>query len=120
MNYKRGDIVILPFPFIMKNGIKQKGRPALIISDHDIKRRFNDIILTGITSKVQKKINKTEYLINENSVNFKKSGLIKTSVVRCEYIMTISEEIINRKIGELPKKIMNIIDKKLKISIGLK
>ena len=120
MNYKRGDIVILPFPFIVKNGIKQKGRPSLIISDHDIKRRFNDMILTGITSKVPKKLNKTEYLIDENSVNFKKSGLIKSSVIRCEYIMTIPEKIISRKLGELPEKLMHLIDNNIKISLGLK
>jgi hypothetical protein len=29
MNYKRGDVVILPFPFVTQNGAKQKARPAM-------------------------------------------------------------------------------------------
>ena len=33
MNYKKGDIVIVKFPFILNQRTeKQKGRPALIIS----------------------------------------------------------------------------------------
>ena len=33
MNYKKGDIVLVKFPFIVKGqGEKQKGRPALVIS----------------------------------------------------------------------------------------
>ncbi|MDQ1350867.1 MAG: hypothetical protein QG657_1169 [Acidobacteriota bacterium] len=51
MNYKRGDVVLLPFPFITTGGAKQKARPALIISDHSIPRRFHDLILVGITSQ---------------------------------------------------------------------
>lgn len=34
MNYSRGDIVIVPFPFVLLGGQKtQKARPALVISD---------------------------------------------------------------------------------------
>jgi arsenate reductase-like glutaredoxin family protein len=51
MSYKRGDVVILPFPFVTTSGTQQKARPALIISDHSIRRRFDDLILAGITSQ---------------------------------------------------------------------
>ena len=34
MSYKKGDIVVVKFPFILKERmVVQKGRPALIISD---------------------------------------------------------------------------------------
>ena len=33
--------------------------------------------------------------------------------------MTVPKEIIVRKLGELPEKLMNVIDDKIKISIGL-
>jgi mRNA-degrading endonuclease toxin of MazEF toxin-antitoxin module len=32
MNYNRGDVVIVPFPFVTSEGTLQKARPALIIS----------------------------------------------------------------------------------------
>ncbi|MBI5182727.1 MAG: type II toxin-antitoxin system PemK/MazF family toxin [Nitrospirae bacterium] len=53
MSYKRGDIVVVKFPFIIKEGSeKQKGRPALVISDDKVKKRYKDIILSAITSHV--------------------------------------------------------------------
>lgn len=51
MIYDRGDVVILPFPFITTGGVQQKARPALVVSDHHINRRFDDVILIGITSQ---------------------------------------------------------------------
>ncbi|RLC45379.1 MAG: hypothetical protein DRH57_08105 [Candidatus Cloacimonadota bacterium] len=119
MNYNRGDIVILPFPFVTTKGTRQKARPALVISDHSIKRRFNDVILVAITSQKIDDIKQTEFLIAEGSIEFKKSGLLKDSVVRCEYVMTVPKEIIVRKLGNLPNNIMGKINEKLKLSIGL-
>ncbi len=120
MNYKRGEIVIVPFPFVVTSGIKQKARPALVISEHSIQRRFNDLILIGITSQRIANIVETEYLIKDGTETFRQSGLVKTSVVRCEYVMTLPEGIIARKLGELPKDAMDEIDKVLKLSLGLK
>ena len=36
MNYDRGDVVAVPFPFVTSEGASQKARPALIISDPTI------------------------------------------------------------------------------------
>jgi hypothetical protein len=53
MSYKSGDIVVVRFPFALRNGNEiQKGRPALVISDDKVKRRYNDVILAAITSQV--------------------------------------------------------------------
>jgi mRNA-degrading endonuclease toxin of MazEF toxin-antitoxin module len=120
MNYKRGDVVILPFPFVTQNGAKQKARPALVISDHSIQRRYNDLILAGITSQRIDDIMVTEYLIDTQADYFKQAGLKTTSVVRCEYLMTVPQSIVARKLGELPDNIMEEVDKKIKNSLGLK
>jgi mRNA-degrading endonuclease toxin of MazEF toxin-antitoxin module len=46
MSYKNGDIVVVRFPFALRSGSEiQKGRPALVISDDKVKRRYNDVIL---------------------------------------------------------------------------
>ncbi len=119
MIYDRGDVVILPFPFITTGEVQQKARPALVISDHLINRRFDDVILLGITSQRIDNINQTEFLIKEGTDEFIQSGLAKTSVVRCEYVMTVPKEIIARKLGKLPEDTMNKIDPILKLSLGL-
>jgi len=50
MSYNNGDIVVVRFPFALRNGSEiQKGRPALVISDDKVKRRYNDVILAAIT-----------------------------------------------------------------------
>ena len=120
MNYNRGDIVILPFPFVTQTGMQQKARPALIVSDHSIERRYNDVILVAITSQSIYDVQQTELLIEEGNPNFKKTGLVKTSVVRCEYIMTIPAKLIVRKLGKLYEALQNKVDNKLKLSLGLK
>ena len=91
----------------------------MVVSDHSIRRRFNDLILVAITSKRIDNLIETEYPIEEDTKAFKQSGLVKTSIVRCEYIMTVPEEIIVRKSGNLPKDKMDEIDNILKISLGL-
>jgi hypothetical protein len=90
MIYDRGDVVILPFPFITTDGIQ---------------RIYN--------------IKQTEFIIEEGTDEFIRSGLAKTSVVRSEYLMTVPEGIISRKLGELSLKEMHKIDKILKLSLGL-
>ena len=48
------------------------------------------------------------------------SGLVKRSLLRLDFIMTIPQELISRKIGELPKKIVQKLEIKLKRSLGIK
>ena len=47
------------------------------------------------------------------------SGLAKTSVVRCEYIMTVPRRLVARRLGRLPEETMREIDKRLKLSLGV-
>ena len=120
MNYDRGDVVIVPFPFVTPEGALQKARPTLIISDHSIDRRFEDLIMVGITSRIVEDLRETEYRIADRTEAFKSSGLAKTSVVRCEYIMTVPRKLVARRLGHLPDETMKEIDIRLKLSLGLK
>ena len=46
MKYEKGDIVIVKFPFVLKEGREvQKGRPVLVVINSEIKKRYNYIIL---------------------------------------------------------------------------
>jgi len=118
-NYDRGDVVIVPFPFVTSEGATQKARPALIISDNSIERRFDDLIMVGITSRIVEDLKETEYRIVEGTEAFKSSGLAKTSVVRCEYIMTMPRRLVARRLGHLHDETMMEVDKKLKLSLGI-
>lgn len=91
----------------------------MIISNHSIDRRFDDLIMIGITSRIVEDLKETEYKIVKGTEAFKHSGLAKTSVVRCEYIMTVPRRLVARRLGRLPDETMKEIDKRLKLSLGI-
>ena len=85
MTYNRGDIVVVKFPFGTREKETQKGRPALVISDSDLTRRYNDNTLAAITSQVPEKIMGLEIMLEPDKSN----GLVKKSLLRLDFIMTI-------------------------------
>lgn len=116
MNYKRGDLVIVPFPFVKNSGEqKQKARPAMIISNHNIDRRYSDKILAGITSRVPEQLKETELILESNE----RTGLAKQSVLRLDYLMTLPVSIISKKIGKVNSKNLKAIDERLSLSLGI-
>jgi mRNA-degrading endonuclease toxin of MazEF toxin-antitoxin module len=117
MSYKRGDIVVVKFPLVLKSGKEvQKGRPALVISDDKAKRRYNDVILAAITSQVPDDVMELEMIAEP----IKGTGLLKKSLVRLDFIMTIPENLISRKIGQLPDDIVRQAESMIKKSLGIR
>jgi len=116
MNYKRGDIVVVKFPFVLKEGFeKQKGRPALVISNEKLEKRYKDVILAAITSHIPPEIMEVEIILEPDG----STGLLKRSLLRLDFIMTIPEELISRKIGLLKENLMKEVKQKLKIVFGI-
>ena len=116
MSYKKGDVVVVKFPFILKDGaaVIQKGRPAFVISDDKIKRRYKDVVLTAITSQIPRDIMELEIVLERTISN----GLVKRSLLRLDFIMTVPEELISRKIGILPKSVVKESERRLKQLLG--
>jgi mRNA-degrading endonuclease toxin of MazEF toxin-antitoxin module len=75
MSFKKGDIVIVKFPFVLKEqGEIQKGRPALVLSHDVVQRRFTDIALAAITSQIPDNIIALEIIFGTHGINwFKKT-----------------------------------------------
>jgi mRNA-degrading endonuclease toxin of MazEF toxin-antitoxin module len=116
MNYKKGDIVVVKFPFILKEkGEIQKGRPALVVSDEKLGRRYRDIILAAITSHIPENIMETEIILEPAEA----TGLLKKSLLRLDFLMTIPEELISRKIGRLPENLITEVERRLKRLFGI-
>ena len=116
MNYNRGDLVTVPFPFVKNSGEqKQKARPAMIISNHNISRRYSDKILAGITSRVPEQLTETKLVLESTE----STGLAKRSVLRLDYLMTLPVSIISRKIGNLNSGKIKVVNEKLSLSLGM-
>ena len=99
INYKRGDVVLVPFPFSDQTAIKK--RPAVIISTNKYNDNSSDVIIIAITSQANIAMDIGECLI----VDWQKAGLIKTSSIK-PAISTIEKALILKDLGKLSDRDM--------------
>ena len=98
---KKGDIVLLSFPFTDLKG--KEIRPALVLFVSDL-----DVIVAFITTQFKWQ-NTFDILLEPNDLN----GLKKTSLVRVSKITTIDKDLILGKLGDLDSLDMQSINKSL-------
>ncbi len=98
---KKGDIILLPFPFTDLKG--NKLRPALIL----VVNR-NDIVVAFITTNERLK-QKTDIIIEPKQSN----GLKKRSIVLLNKIATLDKALVIGKIGYLTVSELKDVDKSL-------
>lgn len=91
--YKRGDVVLLPFPYTDQSGSKR--RPAVILSTDDYNTRRADIIVAPITSNLGTRQTDETILVDWAS-----SGLVKPSVVK-GILGTVQKTLVIRVMGTL-------------------
>ncbi|MPZ21633.1 MAG: hypothetical protein GEV06_27645 [Luteitalea sp.] len=90
--YKRGDIVLVPFPFTDLSSSKR--RPALVVSPNAFNDQMQDIVLVAITSQV---IDGNDVLtIHEHDCV--DGSLPKTSVVKPSKLFTIHSALVLKRI----------------------
>ena len=113
IQYRRGDVVIVRFPF--SDGVGSKSRPALVVQCDRNNSRLDNTILVQITSRTRfARTEPTQLLIELDTPVGRQSGLLNDSAVACENLLTVRQDIITRKIGELPEDVMRQIDACLK------
>ena len=97
-NYKRGDVVLVPFPFTDLRSAKQ--RPALVISPDKFNAVREDLLLAAITSQVPAALADDEILISPPDLAA--CGLPKPSVLRLLKLVALHRSLIVKRIGSLP------------------
>jgi mRNA interferase MazF len=96
--YKRGDIVLVPFPFTDLTNTKQ--RPALVVSSDILNGQRDDVLVAGITSQVPASLASDEF--NIPLTDLSACGLPKASMVRLSKLVTLHRRLIIKRIGTLP------------------
>lgn len=118
MTCKRGDVVLVQFPF--SDGSLGKMRPALVVQCDQNNTRLANTILAMISTNLSlASLEPTHYLIDLNTVEGRRSGLVSTSVVKCENLFTLEQALIRRVIGSLSEANMARVDECLKASLGI-
>jgi len=112
---KRGTIVLTKFPFTDLSSDKR--RPALIISREDNQK--DDVIVAFITSVLPDDYSNTDLVFDKNHKDFKKSGLAKTSVIKCDKLATLNRSIFTGELGSLSSHTLEEVNIRLKIALEL-
>lgn len=107
-NYRRGDVVLLPFPFSDLTSTKQ--RPALVISSDHYNDLSQDVIAAAITLEPLRIHIPGDYFIR----GWQEAGLIAESTVRCSKLLTIHSFLVKKVIGKVSKVEMDEIAFQLK------
>lgn len=116
--YRRGDVVIVRFPFA--EGVGGKIRPALVVQCDPNNARLDNTILAQITSRIRHaRTEPTQLLIEVTSPEGRQSGLLGDSAVACENLFTVRQDIVTRKIGSLPDAVMEKVNRCLKAALGI-
>ncbi|MFQ5733491.1 MAG: type II toxin-antitoxin system PemK/MazF family toxin [Planctomycetaceae bacterium] len=118
MNVSRGDVVLVDFPFSDRTG--SKVRPCLVVqSDHN-NRRLDDTIVVTITSRTHHVATEpTQLLIDVATPAGQQSGLLFTSAVQCENVLTVDGHFVLRRIGVLPADVMQQVNECLKAALEI-
>src|SRR5438309_449863 len=105
MTLSRRDIVLANLPFTDLSGAKI--RPALVVQCDRNNQRLDDVILAMITRTVHRAaVEPTQLLIDLATPEGASSGLLHTSVVKCEHVITLHHQLLTRVVGQLPASLM--------------
>lgn len=101
MSYRFGDIVLAFIQFT--DTFEVKKRPALVLFEEQ-----GNVVVAGITSNLEMK----------GVPLYKKEGATKESIIKLNYIFTISEKMVERVLFSISKQKKDIIRKELSKRIG--
>jgi len=113
----RGDVILIPFPFTDLTSMKV--RPTIVISSDLLNRSSQDIIVSFISSVIPSQIESTDFLITSSESDFQITGLKKDSVFKMAKIVTLSKNLVQRKIGKVSDRTKRELDNRLKEALGL-
>lgn len=109
--YKRGSIILLPFPYTDQTGLKR--RPALILSTDDYNTRRSDIIVAPITSNLS--TGQADDIILKD---WAAAGLLKPSVVK-GILGTIEQTLVVRVLGMISNGDFQKVEQSFANTLGL-
>jgi mRNA interferase MazF len=104
-SYKRGEVVLVPFPFTDLTSVKQ--RPALVVSSDALNQKRPDVLVAAITSQIPAQLAEDEALVPPKELL--QWGLPKPSVVKLTKLFSIHQSLIQKTLGRAPDGSLEII-----------
>ncbi len=107
---KRGDVVLIAFPFVAGGDVQRKRRPAVVVQSDRYNRQRDAVIIAAITSSAAWKDLPCKVLVTKKSAAGGKAGFRLDSVIDCQTLATVPREEIVAVLGRLPSDAMRRID----------
>lgn len=119
--YRKGDVVLVSFPYTTDEGATQtKRRPAVIISADANNARLDDVLLVPLTSNTTRaKREPTQVVVEFKTPEGQAAGLRLDSVIDCTVIATIPKTLLVNKIGVFSQEIMEKVDQCLMVAMSI-
>lgn len=113
MVVKRGDIFYADLSPVV--GSEQGGTRPVLVVQNDVGNKFSPtVIISAITSKINK-----AKLPTHIEISAEEYGLSKDSVILLEQIRTIDKKRLREKIGRLDDELMENVNEAISVSLGL-
>jgi len=115
---KRGDVVVVPFPFQDKLG--EKIRPAVVVQSDAENSRLANTVVAMITGNLADANQSTSVVVDPATSAGFGSGLNGPSLVKCGNLATIRQRRVLHVIGHLSAALLQQVDLGLKAALDLK
>jgi len=112
---KRGDILLLSFPFTDLQ--TRKVRPALVVSSNSFNKRSRDAIFVFITTREY--TSPFDIRIKETDRSFQTTKLKVASTFRISKLMCLEQKLAIRRLGHADKHILEKVNVALKSLFSL-
>ena len=112
----KGKIVLVPFPF--DDFSSSKVRPVVCLTGPIGPHRH--VIVSFISSRIPSELLETDLIIDATQSDFSLTGLRVSSTLRLHRVVTITASLFQRELGDIPPRIQEEADNKLKKLFGLK
>jgi len=112
MPYRRGDVILVPFPFSDLGTTKV--RPAIVVSSDLYHKTEPDLLLVAITTKISAATNPTDYVLSD----WAEAGLRYPSASKT-VLFTLSPARVEYRIGALTARDLAEVDRRLRRALAL-
>ncbi len=117
MKIRRGDMVLVGFPFTDLTATKV--RPALVVSAAAHHRATGDVLLAAVSSRAPNRPKASHVAVKQSEPGFSTTGLQRASVVLCGKLFTMEQRLVLRHLGRLDGAHMDRVDRGLATVLGL-
>jgi mRNA interferase MazF len=111
-SFRRGEVVLVPFPFTDLSAVKR--RPALVLSTDEYNSATGDLIIAQITSRVNSPPRPGDYPMQQ----WRQAGLNAPSLVRAR-MTTLHSSTILRTVGRVSSQEMAAAGRSIATALGL-